>query len=99
MNQKTSPPLESGSKFAAPPSMVTGIQLTGFAAKTSSATLPDAGSMARNSRYFDHLHFLLQRMLKYFYYWFCFILIILHAIFISETTSTQYHLKWIKFLP
>ena len=58
MNQQTSPPLQSGSKFAAPPSMVTGIQPTGFAAKTSSATLPDAGSMARNSRYFDHLHFL-----------------------------------------
>ena len=52
MNQQTSPPLDSGGKFAAPPSMVTGIQPTGFAAKTTSANLPETASIGRNSRYF-----------------------------------------------
>ena len=50
MDPRPSPPLDSGSKFAAPPSMVTGIQPTGFSAKTSSANVPEANSMARNTR-------------------------------------------------
>ena len=52
MNQQTSPPIHSGGKFAAPPSMVTGIQPTGFAAKSTSANLPESASIGRNSRYF-----------------------------------------------
>lgn len=50
MQQQSSPPLDADSKFAAPPSMVTGIQPANFVAKSSATDLGTAGLTARNIR-------------------------------------------------
>ena len=50
MEPESSPPLDVGGKFAAPPSMVTGVQPTNFAPKSSSAEPSAAGMASRNAR-------------------------------------------------
>ena len=50
MQQQPSPTLDAGSKFAAPPSMVTGIQPAHFVAKSFSAEDVLAAGSTRYSR-------------------------------------------------